>query len=216
MKVLIVNGGSLTAEFLHAQYQAFAPDRVIAVDGALEYFFRTGLRVTHIVGDFDTVAPEILSAYRDGEYVIEQHVPEKDETDSELAMELALSFAPEEILVLGATGRRLDHALANLQLLYVPFSAGVSCRIVDEYNEIRLIDAKNAFSADEGWKYFSLLPFTEQVEGITLTGFKYPLTGHCMKRGVMPGFGVSNEIVQKQAVVDVKKGILFCIRSKDR
>ncbi len=216
MKVLIVNGGSLTAEFLREQYNVFLPDCVIAVDGALELFYRTSLNVTHIVGDFDTVSETILSAYQGNDYVIERHVPEKDETDSELAMELAIAMQPDEILILGATGYRIDHALANLQLLYRPLKAGILCRIADEYNEIRLIENKASFEADSRFRYLSVLPYTDRVSGITLRGVKYPLSGYSMNKGVMPGLGVSNEITKTQATIILESGILICIRSKDR
>lgn len=215
MKVLIVNGGSLTAEFFCRQYDVFAPDCVIAVDGALELFYRTGRRVTHIVGDFDTVSDEILQCYQDEKYVIERHVPEKDETDSELAMELALGMKPDEIMVLGAMGYRMDHALANLQLLYRPLTEGCRCRVIDEYNEICLIDSRMEFEADECYRYLSFLPYTDRVTGVRFEGVKYPLSGYDMKKGVMPGFCVSNEITG-HAKVTIDDGILICVRSRDR
>ena len=59
-KILIVNGGSITDAFLERQYREYTPDRIIAVDGALSCFYRTGIMPTHIVGDFDTVEEEIL------------------------------------------------------------------------------------------------------------------------------------------------------------
>ncbi len=216
MNVLIVNGGSLTTAFLAEQYQQFNPDCVIAVDGALALFYQTGLKVTHIVGDFDTIAENILQCYQEKDYVIERHKPEKDETDSELAMELALAMEPDEILVLGAMGFRMDHALANLQLLYRPLQAGIFCRITDEYNEIRLIEKTGEFTKDNTYKYLSFIPFTDQVEGLTLEGFKYSLSGYLMKKGIMPGFCVSNEMTKEQAKVTLDSGILICVRSRDR
>lgn len=216
MKVLIVNGGSLSAEFLEEQYRLYMPDCVIAVDGALKLFYQTGLFVTHIVGDFDTVQDDILRFYQSNGYWIERHIPEKDETDSELAMKLAMSMEPEEIRILGATGYRMDHTLANLQMLYCALGSKTVCRIADEYNEICLIDSEAVFEKNAHFKYLSFLPYTDRVSGITLEGFKYPLNEYCMEKGVMPGFGVSNEITDAQARIKVDKGVLFCIRSCDR
>lgn len=219
-KVLIVNGGCLTDSFLTEQYHAFAPDCVIAVDGALEAFDRTGLWLSHIVGDFDTVNKDVLARYlkagEHGRIAIERHMPRKDETDAELAMQLALSLQPSEILVLGATGNRMDHTLANLELLYLPFEKGVPCSIADEENRIMLIEHRAVFTPDERWKYISFLPFTDEVSGITLTGFSYPLFGYRMVRGHRPGLCVSNEITAPTAEITIERGIVYCVRSSDR
>ncbi len=46
--------------------------------------------------------------------------PEKDETDMELALNWAIDQKPEMIRIFGATGGRLDHMFANIQLLINP------------------------------------------------------------------------------------------------
>lgn len=215
-RLLIVNGGELSDQLLIREYNACKPEWCIAVDGALDHFYRTGLPLTHAVGDFDTADPAILEHYTDGLHYVERHCPQKDETDSELAMNLALMLHPDEIEILGATGYRMDHALANLDLLYLPLKKGIACRMVDEYNEITLVETRRDFQRTDLWKYVSFIPFTETVTGITLTGFKYPLTDYTMRKGQMPGLGVSNEISGRQASITLKQGILYCIRSRDR
>lgn len=214
-KILIVCGGTLADAFLEAEYRRFSPDVCIAVDGALEHFARTGLRVTHMVGDFDTVRPELLEQFSDGSRYIERHCPQKNETDTELAVMLALELAPEEIEILGATGNRMDHTLANLDMLYEPYCAGVPCRIVDACNEITLIGSRVFLKPDPRYKYVSFFPFTDHITNLCLRGFAYPIEGYEIRRGKKSGRCISNEITAETAEVSIGKGLLFCIRSRD-
>ena len=85
-----------------------------------------------IVGDFDTVRPEILSYYRKMEHIIwEVHQPEKDDTDTELAIKRALAMNCSYITLLGATGGRLDHMIGNIHLLFPCLQKGTYAEIVD-------------------------------------------------------------------------------------
>ena len=74
-----------------------------------------------------------------GAYV-EVYPAEKDFTDTEAAVMCALAKGADEISILGATGGRLDHFLANLDLCLVPLRRGVKCTLADEHNELRLLD----------------------------------------------------------------------------
>ena len=174
-----------------------------------------GIKPDLIVGDFDSAKPEILSFFRGkSEIQFLEFQPEKDETDTELALRLAISLAPDEICVLGATGNRVDHVLGNIQLLCKPLAHHIPCMLVDPTNRIRLVDKQLTMQkADQFGTYVSLLPLTTQAEGVTLEGFKYPLKEYCMTSD--NSLGVSNEITEETARITVKKGILIMIESKD-
>ncbi len=62
-------------------------------------------------------------------------------------------------------------------------------------------------------KYISLIPLTTEVEGLTLVGFKYPLKNAKLSIGI--SLGVSNEILQDIARIELSKGILIVIESRD-
>ena len=215
MKVLIAAGGSIQDDFAAEYIKNKEYDCFIAADSGMEFFYRVGIRPQYIVGDFDSAKPEVLSYFRmqDGIQFLEFQ-PEKDETDTELALKVAISLTPDEICVIGATGNRVDHVLGNIQLLCKPLAQNIPCALVDETNRIRLVDKKLTMrKADQFGHYISFLPLTTEAKGVTLRGFKYPLFDYCMTSD--NSLGVSNEIAEVTAEVGVKKGILIMIESRD-
>lgn len=215
MKVLIVLGGKLSDNFLKEMYETYQADHVIVADGALGAMDRTGLLFQSLVGDFDTIAPELLKKYehRLGLYV-ERHIPEKNETDSELAVRIAMKKKPTQIMILGATGGRMDHAIGNIHLMYQCMKQGIPCAIYDEWNKIQLIEKEAVLEKKTAYgTYVSFLPFFESAQNVTLKGFRYPLTHATLEKGTT--LAISNEIEADKASVTVEKGILICIESKD-
>lgn len=213
-KTLVVLGGELSPDFLKTFYQELQPELVIAADGALAYIQQSGIPCQYGLGDFDTIASDILEKIRcAGETTLIAYPPEKDQTDSELAIDLALQQGASEIWIVGACGRRLDHMIGNLGLLKRALDGGVGCWIADAQNQITLVKKQAKFQVMEGWKYISFLAYTDVATGITLQGFRYPLQNGRMERGST--LGISNEVTEEFATVTVEKGILYCIRSKD-
>lgn len=108
----------------------------------------------------------------------------------------------------------MDHSLANIHILKYALDAKIPCHIVDEYNKIYLIDDNKILYKNKMYgKYISLIPLTSRVEDITLKGFKYPLDQYSLSIGV--SLGVSNEIVEETASIELKNGILIVIESRD-
>ena len=215
-RCLIIAGGqiSLGGYLLPIQQEPF--DLVIAVDDGLKSADRLHFIPSHVVGDFDTVEPELLARYRKDENILfYTHCPEKDATDTELAMELAIEQGAEEIVILGGTGGRMDHTLANLQVMMKPLQAGIPCFMADACNRIRLLDHSMRFRRKDCFgTYISLIPLTEKVENVTLKGFKYPLHNYCLTIG--NSLGISNELAEDTGEVCFTDGILICIESRDR
>ncbi len=94
-----------------------------------------------------------------------------------------------------------------------PLKKNVECKIVNENNEIQLIEKRIELKKDYNYKYVSLLPLTTTVEKVTLKGFKYSLDKADLKIG--ESIGVSNEQIEEFATIDIEKGILILIRSRD-
>ncbi len=215
MKVLIILGGKMSDDFLKKMYESYQADHVIVSDGALAVMDRMHLPFHSLVGDFDTIDPEILQKYENkfGIYV-ERHRPEKNETDSELAIQIAMQKQPSDIVMLGATGGRMDHTLGNLHLIYQCMKKGIPCAVYDEWNRITLIEKEVIIEKKKIYgKYISFLPFFERAENINLEGFAYPLLHAVLEKGTT--LAISNEIDAPIAKVTVEKGILICIESKD-
>lgn len=214
-RCLIITGGKLDLSFAGSFLEKESFDKVIAVDAGLEAVKALGLEPDMIVGDFDTVKPEILAFYRRQEHIVwDTHQPEKDETDTELALLKAQATGCTEVVVLGATGGRLDHMIGNLHLLYPCLQKGIDACILDRQNRIYLIDGEREFKRDRIWgKYISFLPLTEQVNGITLTGFKYPLFNKDIEIGT--SLCISNELAGEEGRITFTDGVLIVVESHD-
>ena len=97
---------------------------VVAADAGLDHALAAGLTVAVAVGDMDSVSPEALAAAEQSGTRIERHPADKDQTDLELALELAARLA-DRVIVIGAGGGRLDHLMGNLAVLASPQWVGV-------------------------------------------------------------------------------------------
>ena len=139
-KALIISGGDVDYNFQPENC------RIIAVDGGLEAAKKMGLVPDIIIGDFDTVSPEILKEYEDMENCrIIRLCPEKDDTDTESAINLAIREGFREIDVLGATGSRFDHTYANMFLLKKAYLQNVTLTFYTGLSKIYLISGKKEY-----------------------------------------------------------------------
>lgn len=212
-KASIITGGSISESFLAGYLRNHPSDFKIVVDGALETTHRLEIPPDIIVGDFDTVNCDILSGYDSS--IILRHSPEKDRTDTELAIETAILRGYRELVLLGATGSRLDHSLANIFLLEGLLKRNIKAEIINENNRLYLKEKSFVLNRNETvGNFVSLIPLTETVEGVTLTGFKYPLISHTFFRD--KSLGISNEITDSEAGVEFQKGIFIVVESKDK
>lgn len=221
-KILIIAGGEIDIPFAEAYLKAHPFDRTICADAGLEAASALHLSVDYVLGDFDSVSGELLERYREKnisgsrEIQFVQYPPEKDATDLHLALEWAVERQPEEIVILGATGGRLDHFLANVNILIKPMSLDIPAYLVDRYNKLYLLNhGRNIRREEMHGKYISFLPLTERVEKVSLQGFRYELEKQDMVLG--DSLGVSNELARgcQTARVDFTQGILVVVESGD-
>lgn len=213
-KVLIITGGSIDEAFLKNCVENNKYTEIIAVDHGLMAADRLNLPLNHIVGDFDSVSEYILQKYKDSIVPIKTFPMEKDKTDTQIAIEMALSHKAASIHLIGATGSRLDHTLANLHLLLLPLEKQVPACILDTNNKIYL--KRESFTLQrkkQHGTYVSFLPFHSDVYGLTLEGFKYPLDRIHLAAG--ESLCISNEIIEEEAIVSFTKGILAVFETKD-
>ena len=188
---------------------------IIAGDRGLEALYQLKIVPNHIVGDFDSVSPEILEFYKkQSQIIFHTFNAEKDNTDTDIAFKLAIQLKSSKITILGALGKRMDHAIANIHILKDALEANIPCQMIDEYNRIYLINKEMTLEKDKVYgKYVSLIPLTSTVEGLTLPGYKYPLNHYTLPIGT--SLGISNEIIGDIAHIEMKKGILIVIESRD-
>nr|WP_263858363.1 thiamine diphosphokinase [Ruminococcus sp. OA3] len=212
---MIISGGNINSDLALDFMEKQKPDYIIAADRGLLFAWKHKIIPDYIVGDFDSVPSDVLQEYRSLNRIpIREYNPVKDATDTQIALEKAISHGSSRIWLLGATGTRLDHTLGNIYSLKPALEAGIPAYILDEYNRISLVSGEIRLKREEQYgKYVSFLPLGEQAEGLTLEGFKYPLKDYTLKND--SGLGVSNEITADEAYVSMETGILIMIQSHD-
>ena len=188
----------------------------VGVDRGVFHLINRNIIPAMAFGDFDSVNEEELSVIESRVDGIKKYRPEKDETDMELALNWALEQKPNRIHLFGATGGRLDHLLANVQLLLNPIKTKNPA-------DVYLIDKKNMiFLKEAGFytiekmaskKYVSFVPLTLDITDLTLKGFKFPLKNRHISLGST--LCISNELIGDYGTFSFSKGILIVVRSND-
>lgn len=219
-QTLILTGGDINLEFAMEYCRERRFHKVIAVDDGLRAADKLSIIPDYIVGDFDTVSPLLLYKYENMEHVvIKRFRPEKDFTDTQIAVMKAIEENSFSIHILGGTGTRLDHTLANIQLLQSALEQGIEAMLVSEKNRIRLLGDKRKSivlkKEESKYKYVSLLPLSEQVLAVTTTGMKYNIKNFDFQIDKNISMGVSNEILEAEAEIRITEGKLLLIESND-
>ena len=184
-------------------------DWIIAADGGGRLAAALGVKPAVLVADFDSSAPPDTG----GDTEIVRLPTEKDWTDTQAAAMLALDRGYRDFLLLGCTGGRLDHTLANIAVLLYLLRRGADALMADERNFLRLYGpGRYRVERRAGYK-LSLFPYGGVVEGITVKNVRYPLE----KARLTPdnSLGVSNEFLENPAEISFDKGVLMVFLSKD-
>ena len=183
---------------------------IVAADGGARALLQAGWRPAAILGDMDSLPPDLLAAWRAGAGETLVVPPEKDETDLELALRYVLQRGACRIAVLGALGGRVDHELANLLLLAAPLLDGIDAAVLDRRTRVVAVKDTLELTGRPG-DLLSLLPVTASAMGIVTEGLKYRLDGDTLLLG--PTRGVSNVFVQERIAVRIAAGVLLAIHT---
>ena len=213
MHIVIFAGGTLQPGEAVTTAIA-AADLIIAADSGTATALRYNCTPAIIVGDFDSLdAPRLQQLKEHGSRII-RVAAEKDETDTELAIQVAIGEGASTITLLGGLGgARFDHTMANILLL-----AGfpmVPIRIVDGPAVCWLLRGPGSTTINgQPGDLLSLFPLTTEAEGIHTVGLYYPLYGETLRFGKPRG--VSNVLTGEQAEVSLEKGLLLLIHTNTR
>lgn len=247
MRTMIVGGGALRPAFLASAARCLSPDFVIAADRGIDALYAADIRPGLILGDYDSADAAVLrsarsSAARDGAQVL-TYPAEKNFSDMEAAVREAVKRKSGEIWLLGATGGRLDHFLANILNLTISSDKGIPSFMLDEQNLLFVTERSVLFRREDedrrltvgfsgcgpedtgeicsvtammprAFRYLSFLPLGGPVEKLSLTGVKYPLEAFRLD-GRAPSLTVSNEMTGAEARADFDSGRLIVILSGD-
>ena len=209
MHAFIITGGSIHPDNIPERPQK--DDLVIAADSGLNNARTLGIKVSAIVGDYDSLghAPDVEK----GVEVVT--VPtEKDVTDTQLAVEYVLRRGASEITIIGGLGGRLDHTLSNLAILEELADKRVRATLADGQNRVRLLRNDSTILARSPYTYVSLLALDPVCRGVEIEGVKYPLKGAKLERKFQ--YAVSNEITGNCCFISVRRGSLLIVESRDK
>lgn len=182
-------------------------DIIICADRGYEHALKLGLKPDIIVGDFDSYDGELPDNID-----IRHCIPEKDDTDTLLAVKIAISQGTDHITIYGALGGRFDHALANLQTLGYCLNNGCEAVIRDSINAITLQGVgKREYPRRDNW-YLSVFAYTNEIGIKELSGVKYILKDVIVNNSFP--IGCSNEITDESAVLNLTSGIAVVVYSK--
>ena len=203
-KCLIITSHVENLELVHIDPSDY--DCIICADGGLLVADSLNIKADLLIGDYDSMAqPE--------DFQVIKLPMEKDMTDSEAALDLAVSKGFTFIHILGGLGGRFDHTMGNIGLL---------AKYCGKLHHLALMDGQNyVFMALPGkisipknkHKYLGLISYGNTVKGLTLKGVKYPLVNHSLTDDTT--LGVSNEITCESAEIAFDSGRLLIILSKD-
>lgn len=212
--VIIVAGGRPA---LWPQLSDYLNDATawVGVDRGAYYLIERGILPTVAVGDFDSLSLVELEAVQALVTDIHYSVPEKNDTDTQLALLWTLKTYPQvPIKIIGATGGRLDHFLSNLWLpLESRFQADIErIELVDQQNTISYyLPGDYTLEKDERMAYLAYVCLTA-VENLTLYDAKYQLVD-CQT--TLPKSFASNEFIGETTRFSFSSGIIAVIQSKD-
>jgi thiamine pyrophosphokinase len=204
-RIALVAGGYLSKKFLK---DITSHDIVIGVDRGAWWLLSLRIIPDFAIGDFDSVSSEELAILKENSPNVVQYKPEKNETDLELGLALAMTLDPGSVTVFGSIGSRFDHSLAGILLLE---RFGQDITVVDENNEISVIYREKIIRRSTQFPYSSFIALTDAAE-VTLEGFKYPLDHGILER--KRTLGISNEILETEAKITVHSGTILCVQSR--
>lgn len=211
MKVLIVSGGKAPSKELLIN-EIKDCSLIIGADKGCEALINNNIKPDYILGDFDSIDNSIYQKLIDLNINRVQFNPEKDFTDSELALYKAMELGATKITLLGCTGTRIDHVFSNIGLLEKAIHHGVLCEIKDDNNRIFLTDKPMTLKGEVG-QTISFHSYKEVVKNFNIKGAKYPLINYDLNP--FDGRTVSNEFLDSDITITFNKGKILVFYTND-
>ena len=215
-KAIIISGGELEEGFVEKVLSENEGASIVGVDRGVEYLYHHQIKPNYIVGDFDSIAPEIIKYYKtETNVAIREYNPVKDESDTEIAIRIAITIGSAEIYILGATGGRIDHLWANVQSLAIACKFNVKAYILDPQNRIFVTDKPCQLKKSEAYgKYLSVFSLSGEIFDFNMKGTKWPLEHHVLRP--TDSLTVSNRFEDEIVEIDFIGGTIVVMETKDK
>lgn len=206
MRAFVFGGGEIFPKYIEERAQE--GDIVVCADSGYKNALSMGVKVDVLVGDFDS-----LGNIPEGDFELVRVPAEKNSTDTQLAVDIAIERGANEIIIISSTSGRVDHALSTMAVLEYLWTKRIPAVVVNGQNRVRFISDSGAIIIRSKYKYFSVVTLDKTAKKVSIEGAKYPLVKKDIERGFQ--FAVSNEIVKNAALITVKKGSVYIIESRD-
>jgi len=180
-------------------------DHIFCADGGAVHAATLGLTPDVIIGDLDSLPPDLAAQMTARGVEIQRHPRHKDQTDLELAFDLAAARQPDEIMLVTALGGRLDQMLGNILLLTRPAYAPIRLTLADGPQRAVLLRSGDRLTiAGQSGDTLSLIPLTPTVTGVSLSGVGWPLQQATLSLGST--WSISNQMTGPEAVAQIGEG----------
>lgn len=189
------------AECYRLDFSPCAGDYVIAADGGFAHLEKAGITADLVIGDFDT-----LGCRPEHPNVITLNT-EKDETDTFAAAQVGIELGYRLFHIYCSTGGRLDHTLANIQLLAYLAENDMQGFLVGQDTVVTAITNSSLTLPAQPNGYASVFSHSEKAAGVNITGLKYPLDNATLTN-TFP-LGISNNFIGNEGKITVAEGTLI-------
>jgi len=205
LTALVVCGGAWEPGL---ELVALKPDLVVAADGGAEHLSRFGLTADLLVGDFDSITADTRATLEAGGTEIREFPRDKDKTDTEIAIDVALEHGATHVVLACAFGGRPDHTVMNMMLLASRLAERAALSALGAGYDITAVRGTNVITGARG-DVISLIAVSDDVRGVTTSGLRWELRDGTLGRG--SSLGVSNVMVGQSATVSTTSGILIAV-----
>lgn len=187
-----------------------AEDLVIAADGGANLCSKLGIIPDILIGDMDSVQPELINELRSEGTQLIVYPREKDQIDLELALSYALAQEAHEVILFGLLGGRLDLSLANLMLLVKDDWDSMSLVVSDGPDTAYVMHGDdNIVLRGNPGDIVSLVPLTHTVTDVSSQGLRWPLQKTTLEIGST--LSISNEFLEHSVEIKIGQGKLLLV-----
>jgi len=206
--LIVANGKTNSKGFLKSLSEK--SDFVIGVDGGAGVLFNYGIKMDVAIGDFDSIDRKTLLEVKKSVKIL-RYPPEKDYSDTELAVQYAINKGFENFVLTGMSGNRTDHLLFNISVLYSLLKKGKNAHICEESEDIYITDSRLNVKVKKG-SVISIYPFTMRAKVEKTIGLKYPLRNRVITKSKT--LTLSNVALSSTVSLRLSYGVVLLIVEK--
>jgi thiamine pyrophosphokinase len=188
-----------------------AADLIVCADGAAGWAAEAGIHPHTLIGDMDSIAADLPAKFAQAGVEVITLEREKDLTDTEAAVELALMRGADEFLIAGGTGGRLDHTMGNILLLVKLTQQGKKAVLAGEGQRVIAASGEAIIHGRAG-DTVSIIPFGEDIFIRATSGLQYPV--HCRSISPNTTLGISNVMTRRTSQITIERGTAIIIHQR--